>query len=293
MARRCMLTGKGVMTGNNVSHANNKTKRRFLPNLRHQRLYSETLGESIRLRITAHALRTVEHRGGLDGFLLAAATASCRATCAGSSDGSSPRGRQPPSPRLPRPAEPAAADSRRRSAMAGWRALLLPVAAMVVVVAGSNLAVQYPINDWLTWGAFTYPVAFLVTDLTNRRLGPAQRAQGRLCRLRARRGFSIVARRSADRACLRQRVPLRPAARHPGVPPAAPAGLVAGAAALVRSRLGLGHGASSSASPSPAAVCPGSPGRSAISAPRRRWRCCSWLPFRALMGPVDALAPAR
>jgi large subunit ribosomal protein L28 len=70
MARRCMLTGKGVMAGNNVSHANNKTRRRFLPNLRRQRLYSETLGESIRLRITAHALRTVEHRGGLDGFLL-------------------------------------------------------------------------------------------------------------------------------------------------------------------------------------------------------------------------------
>jgi large subunit ribosomal protein L28 len=70
MARRCAVTGKGVLTGNNVSHANNKTKRRFLPNLRRQRLYSETLGESIRLRISARALRTVEHRGGLDGFLL-------------------------------------------------------------------------------------------------------------------------------------------------------------------------------------------------------------------------------
>ena len=56
--------------------------------------------------------------------------------------------------------------------MAGWRDLALPVAAMVVVVAGSNLAVQFPLNDWLTWGAFTYPVAFLVTDLTNRRFGP-------------------------------------------------------------------------------------------------------------------------
>ena len=54
------------------------------------------------------------------------------------------------------------------------RPLLLPVAAMVLVVAGSNLAVQVPINDWLTWGAFTYPVAFLVTDLTNRRLGPGR-----------------------------------------------------------------------------------------------------------------------
>lgn len=51
--------------------------------------------------------------------------------------------------------------------------LAVPVLAMVVVVAGSNVAVQYPINDWLTWGAFTYPVAFLVTDLTNRRHGPA------------------------------------------------------------------------------------------------------------------------
>jgi large subunit ribosomal protein L28 len=71
MARRCMLTGKGVLTGNNVSHAHNKTRRRFLPNLRQQRLYSETLGESIRLRISTRAIRTVEHRGGLDGFLLA------------------------------------------------------------------------------------------------------------------------------------------------------------------------------------------------------------------------------
>jgi queuosine precursor transporter len=56
------------------------------------------------------------------------------------------------------------------------RPLLLPIAAMVAVVAGSNVAVQHPINDWLTWGAFTYPFAFLVTDLTNRRLGP-QRAR--------------------------------------------------------------------------------------------------------------------
>jgi queuosine precursor transporter len=57
--------------------------------------------------------------------------------------------------------------------MARLDRLAVPVLAMVVVVAGSNFAVQFPINDWLTWGAFTYPVAFLVTDLTNRRLGPA------------------------------------------------------------------------------------------------------------------------
>ena len=72
MARRCALTGKGVMVGQNVSHANNKTKRRFLPNLRRQSLYSETLGESIRLRVSAYAIRTVEHRGGLDSYLLEA-----------------------------------------------------------------------------------------------------------------------------------------------------------------------------------------------------------------------------
>jgi uncharacterized PurR-regulated membrane protein YhhQ (DUF165 family) len=55
--------------------------------------------------------------------------------------------------------------------------LALPVAAMVAVVAGSNVAVRYPINEWLTWGAFTYPFAFLVTDLTNRRLGPVRARQ--------------------------------------------------------------------------------------------------------------------
>lgn len=72
MARRCMLTGKGVQVGFNVSHAHNKTKRRYLPNLRQQRLYSETLGESVRLRVSIHGLRVVERRGGLDGFLLRA-----------------------------------------------------------------------------------------------------------------------------------------------------------------------------------------------------------------------------
>jgi large subunit ribosomal protein L28 len=70
MARRCSLTGKGVQAGNNVSHANNKTRRRFLPNVQSRRLYSETLGRSIRLRIAANTLRTIEKRGGLDGFLL-------------------------------------------------------------------------------------------------------------------------------------------------------------------------------------------------------------------------------
>ena len=72
MSRACELTGKSVMTGNNVSHANNKTRRRFLPNLCNVTLMSDALGRQFRLRISAHALRTVEHRGGLDNFLLKA-----------------------------------------------------------------------------------------------------------------------------------------------------------------------------------------------------------------------------
>ncbi|MEE9429195.1 MAG: 50S ribosomal protein L28 [Paracoccaceae bacterium] len=69
MARRCELTGKGPMSGNNVSHAKNRTRRRFLPNLNDVSLISDTLGRSFKLRISAAALRTVDHRGGLDGFL--------------------------------------------------------------------------------------------------------------------------------------------------------------------------------------------------------------------------------
>jgi large subunit ribosomal protein L28 len=69
MARRCGITGKGVLTGNNVSHANNKTRRRFLPNLNEVSLTSETLGQTHRFKISAAALRTVDHRGGLDAFL--------------------------------------------------------------------------------------------------------------------------------------------------------------------------------------------------------------------------------
>jgi large subunit ribosomal protein L28 len=75
MARRCELTGKGVMTGNTVSHAVNRTRRRFLPNLLNVTLISDALGRSVKLRISASALRTVEHRGGLDAFLLKAADA--------------------------------------------------------------------------------------------------------------------------------------------------------------------------------------------------------------------------
>ncbi len=69
MSRVCELSGKGPMSGNSVSHANNKSRRRFLPNLNEVSLMSEALGETFRLKISAHALRSVDHRGGLDGFL--------------------------------------------------------------------------------------------------------------------------------------------------------------------------------------------------------------------------------
>jgi large subunit ribosomal protein L28 len=72
MSRRCELTGKGALTGHKVSHSNRKTKRRFLPNLCNVTLISDTLGRGVRLRISANALKTVDHRGGLDAFLVKA-----------------------------------------------------------------------------------------------------------------------------------------------------------------------------------------------------------------------------
>lgn len=69
MSRRCELTGKGVLTGNRVSHSNIKTRRRYLPNLHNVTLQSETLGRSFRFRVAASAIRTVDHRGGLDAYL--------------------------------------------------------------------------------------------------------------------------------------------------------------------------------------------------------------------------------
>lgn len=68
MARKCPVTGKGVQVGNNVSHSNRKTNRRFLPNLQTVSLLSDTVG-AIRLRLSTNAIRTIEHKGGLDAFL--------------------------------------------------------------------------------------------------------------------------------------------------------------------------------------------------------------------------------
>jgi large subunit ribosomal protein L28 len=70
MSRRCQITGKGVLSGNNVSHANNKTRRRFLPNLQEASLLSDILGAPVHMRLSTRGIRTVEHNGGIDAFLL-------------------------------------------------------------------------------------------------------------------------------------------------------------------------------------------------------------------------------
>ncbi len=80
MSRVCELTGKGPMTGNTVSHANNKSRRRFLPNLNEVTLISDVLGQSFKLRVTAAALRSVDHRGGLDAYLAKAKDEELSAT---------------------------------------------------------------------------------------------------------------------------------------------------------------------------------------------------------------------
>src|SRR5262247_3365246 len=72
MSRRCELTGKGAQTGHKVSHSNIKTKRRFLPNLLNVTLISDALGKQVKLRVSANALKSVDHRGGLDAFLMKA-----------------------------------------------------------------------------------------------------------------------------------------------------------------------------------------------------------------------------
>lgn len=70
MSRRCLISGKGVLTGNNVSHANNKTRRRFLPNLQDASVLSDALNQRVRLRVTTRGLKTIEHNGGIDAYLL-------------------------------------------------------------------------------------------------------------------------------------------------------------------------------------------------------------------------------
>jgi large subunit ribosomal protein L28 len=73
MTKECVVTGKKPMVGNNVSHAQNKTKRRFMPNLQTVRLYSEKLSKFFKLKVTTAGIRTIEHNGGLDGFVMSKA----------------------------------------------------------------------------------------------------------------------------------------------------------------------------------------------------------------------------
>jgi large subunit ribosomal protein L28 len=73
MARRCEITGKGVQTGNNVSHAKNRTRRRFLPNVQNTTIMSEALGESIKMKLATGTIRTIEKNGGIDAYLLSTA----------------------------------------------------------------------------------------------------------------------------------------------------------------------------------------------------------------------------
>jgi large subunit ribosomal protein L28 len=80
MSRVCELTGKGVLVGHKVSHSNRKTKRRFLPNLVNVTLTSDALNRSVRLRVSANGLRSVEHRGGLDAYLLKASDCELSST---------------------------------------------------------------------------------------------------------------------------------------------------------------------------------------------------------------------
>jgi large subunit ribosomal protein L28 len=70
MSRRCEITGTGVLSGNNVSHANNKTRRRFLPNMQSSAVQSDALGATVQMRLTPRGLATIEHKGGLDAFLI-------------------------------------------------------------------------------------------------------------------------------------------------------------------------------------------------------------------------------
>ncbi len=70
MSRRCVISRKGVQTGNNVSHANNKTRRRFLPNLQETSVLSDALNQMVRIRVSTRGLKTIEHNGGIDAFLM-------------------------------------------------------------------------------------------------------------------------------------------------------------------------------------------------------------------------------
>lgn len=118
MTRRCEITGKGPMVGNNVSHANNKTKRRFLPNLQDVSFFSTALKKNIKVSATTHGIRTVEHKGGIDAFLLDTAATKLNPTLrrlrkliAAKNEGA-----EKPEPKKRRPASPAKAVKKEKKA---------------------------------------------------------------------------------------------------------------------------------------------------------------------------------
>ena len=152
MSKRCELTGISPLKGHNVSHAKNKTKRRFLPNLKKVTFRSDILKKDIKLNVANAALRTVDFKGGLDKFLISAKNA-----------------------KLSKKAKKLKHQfqQNRNSTMNLFYKLSLIMGLVVVL---SNYLVQFPIqyfglNEILTYGAFSYPVTFLITDLANRAYG--------------------------------------------------------------------------------------------------------------------------
>ena len=153
MSKKCELTGKIPLKGHKVSHANNKTKRRFLPNLKKVRFKSDLLKKNIRLTVSNAGVRSVDKKGSFDQFVKSAKLRDL-------------------SPRLKKIKK----SLLSKSALDMSRVFIALSFLMGLVVLSSNYLVQFPVKyyglqDILTYGAFTYPIAFLITDLANRSYG--------------------------------------------------------------------------------------------------------------------------
>ena len=149
MSKRCELTGISPLKGHNVSHAKNKTKRRFLPNLKKVTFKSDILKKNIKLNVSNAALRTVDFKGGLDKYLLSAKNS-----------------------KLSNKVKNKTIYNIKNLMSLFYKLALL----MGFVVVASNYLVQFPIKyfgleEILTYGAFSYPITFLITDLANRAYG--------------------------------------------------------------------------------------------------------------------------
>ena len=152
MSKRCELTGISPLKGHNVSHAKNKTKRRFLPNLKKVTFRSDILKKDIKLNVANAALRTVDFKGGIDKFLISAKNTKLSKKVK----------------KLKHPFQ-----QNHNSIMNLFYKLSLLMGLVVVL---SNYLVQFPIQHFglseiLTYGAFSYPITFFITDLANRAYG--------------------------------------------------------------------------------------------------------------------------